>query len=51
MLSVMYLAAVGYVVILYGIDIRNTEGYFDGPFKDSLILVFSGGIITATFWV
>ena len=52
-LSTMYLTAVGAVMVAYGIILREYRGnlYQLEPITDTIILLFSGGLITTTFWV
>ena len=54
LLSIMYLSAVGYVLVVTGIVIKNTEGIdHDDDFGllDAVDVLFAGGFITTLFWV
>ena len=50
----MYMSAVGYVLVLYGIIINEyTEELdnLDEEYQHGFNLMFSGGLITTIFWV
>ena len=46
----MYFTAIGAVMIAAGIVIREYEGNLN-QLSETIILYFSGGLGTATFWV
>ena len=54
-LSIMYLSAVGFVLVLAGIVIKNTEDLDhdddDSGLYDAYDVLFAGGLITTLFWV
>ena len=54
-LSIMYLSAVGYVLVGAGIVIKDTEdidhGDDDSGFLQAIDVLFAGGFITTLFWV
>ena len=55
LLSIMYLSAVGFVLVYAGIVIKNTEDYDDDDDDSGLLeaydVLFTGGLITTFFWV
>ena len=55
LLSIMSLSAVGYVLVLAGIFIKNTEGIDhdddDSGLLQAMDMLFAGGLITTFFWV
>ena len=54
-LSIMYLSAVGFVLVWAGIFIKNTEDIDhdddDSGLLDAIDVLFAGGLITTLFWV
>ena len=51
LLSVMYMTAIGFGMVLYGIFIDNADGEVEGLYKNSTNLFFSGGFLSALSWV
>ena len=54
-LAIMYLSAVGYVLVGAGITIKDTEDIDhdddDSGLLDAIDVLFAGGFITTLFWV
>ena len=54
-LSIIYLSAVGYVLVVAGIYIKNTEhDVFSDRYRhlqEAYNMLFAGGIMTTLFWV
>ena len=51
LLFLIYITAIGYVMIGMCIFIGLSDGEVEGPFKDSINLLFAGGLLTTVFWV